>query len=92
MIGAHMDEIGFMVTYIDDQGFLRFTTLGGFDPKTLTAQRVIVHGRKDIVGVMGTKPIHVMTAEEKTKLPKLQDYYIDLGMGKEEVEKISKRR
>ena len=88
MIGAHMDEIGFMVTYIDDQGFLRFTTLGGFDPKTLTAQRVIVHGREDIVGVMGTKPIHVMTAEEKTKLPKLQDYYIDLGMGKEEVERL----
>ncbi len=88
MIGAHMDEIGFMVTHIDDDGFLRFTTLGGFDPKTLTAQRVIVHGKKDVIGVMGTKPIHVMTSEEKTKLPKLQDYYIDLGMTKKEVEKL----
>ena len=45
MIGAHMDEIGFIVTHIDDNGFLRFHTLGGFDPKTLTAQRVIVHGK-----------------------------------------------
>jgi len=87
MIAAHMDEIGFMVTHIDDNGFIRFTTLGGFDPKTLTAQRVIVHGKKDLIGVMGTKPIHVMTPEERNKLPKIQDYYIDMGMSKEEVEK-----
>lgn len=88
MVAAHMDEIGFIVTHIDENGFLRFHTLGGFDPKTLTAQRVIVHGKnKDVMGVMGTKPIHVMTADEKNKLPKIADYFIDLGMGKEEVEK-----
>ena len=87
MIGAHMDEIGFIVTHIDDNGFLRFHTLGGFDPKTLTAQRVIVHGTKDLVGVMGSKPIHVMTAEERNKAPKTTDYFIDLGMSKQEVEK-----
>lgn len=87
MIGAHMDEIGFIVTHIDDNGFLRFHTLGGFDPKTLTAQRVIIHGKKDLVGVMGSKPIHVMTPEERTKSPKTTDYFIDLGMLKEEVEK-----
>lgn len=88
MIGAHMDEISFMVTHIEDGGFLRFHTLGGFDPKTLTAQRVIVHGKKDLIGVMGSKPIHVMTAEERAKLPKTTDYFIDMGMSKEEVEKI----
>jgi endoglucanase len=88
MVAAHMDEIGFMVTHIDDNGFLRFTTLGGFDPKTLTAQRVIVHGKEDVIGVMGSKPIHVMTAEEKNKVPKLTDYFIDLGMSKEEVDKL----
>ncbi|MGC6490452.1 MAG: M42 family metallopeptidase [Flavobacteriales bacterium] len=88
MIGAHMDEIGFIVTHIDDNGFLRFHTLGGFDPKTLTAQRVIVHGKKDLVGVMGSKPIHVMTPEERTKSPKTTDFFIDMGMSKEEVEKI----
>jgi len=88
MIGAHMDEIGFMVKHIDEEGFLRFHTLGGFDAKTLTAQRVIVHGKKDIIGVMGSKPIHVMTAEERVKPAQIHDYYIDLGMPKKEVEKI----
>lgn len=88
MIGAHMDEIGFIVTHIDDNGFVRFHTLGGFDPKTLTAQRVIIHGTEDVIGVMGSKPIHVMSPEERGKMPKTTDYFIDLGMKKEEVEKI----
>jgi endoglucanase len=87
MIGAHMDEIGFMVTHIDDRGFIRFHTLGGFDPKTLTAQRVIIHGRKDIIGVMASKPIHVMSPDERNKVAKLSDYFIDTGLPKEEVEK-----
>ncbi len=87
MIGAHMDEISFIVSHIDDKGFLFFHPLGGFDPKTLTAQRVIVHGKKDLVGVMGSKPIHVMTAEERSKVPKLTDYFIDLGMPGSEVKK-----
>lgn len=87
MIGAHMDEIGFIVTHIDDEGFLRFHTLGGFDPKTHTSQRVVVHGKKDLIGVMSSKPIHVMSPEEKNKLPKNSDYFIDLGMKRKEVEK-----
>jgi len=87
MVAAHMDEIGFMVSHIDDNGFLRFTTLGGFDPKTLTAQRVIVHGKKDLIGVMGSKPIHVMTPEERKKNAELTDFFIDLGLPKKEVEK-----
>lgn len=88
MVAAHMDEIGFIVTHIDDNGFVRFHTLGGFDPKTLTAQRVIIHGREDVIGVMGSKPIHVMSAEERQKLAQLSDYFIDLGMPKEEVVKL----
>lgn len=87
MIAAHMDEIGFIVTHIDEQGFLRFHTLGGFDPKTLTAQRVIVHGKKDIIGVMGSKPIHIMSQEERGKNVKIEDFFIDLGLPKKEVEK-----
>jgi putative aminopeptidase FrvX len=90
MVAAHMDEISFMVTYIDDQGFLRFNNLGGFDPKTLTAQRVIVHGKEDIIGVMGSKPIHLMSAEEKEKAPKLTDFFIDLGLPVEKVKEIVK--
>ena len=88
MIGAHMDEIGFMVTHIDDKGFIRFHTLGGFDPKTLTAQRVIIHGKKDIIGVMASKPIHVMTTEERTKVAKITDYFIDTGLSAEEVKEL----
>lgn len=88
MVGAHMDEIGFIVTHIDDKGFIRFHTLGGFDPKTLTAQRVIIHGKKDVVGVMASKPIHVMTPEERNKVAKIKDYFIDTGLSKEEVEEL----
>jgi endoglucanase len=88
MIGAHMDEIGFIVTHIDEHGFVRFHTLGGFDPKTLTAQRVIIHGKEDIVGVMGSKPVHLMSMEERGKGIKTQDFFIDTGRSKEEVESL----
>ncbi len=88
MVGAHMDEIGFIVTHIDDNGFIRFHTLGGFDPKTLTAQRVIVHGKKDVIGVMASKPIHVMSPEERNKVAKIKDYFIDTGMSADEVKKL----
>jgi endoglucanase len=88
MLSGHMDEIAFMVSYIDDKGFLYFVPLGGFDPKTLTAQRVIVHGREDVMGVMGSKPIHIMSAEERTKAPKLDDFFIDLGMSGDRVKEL----
>tara|TARA_B100000927_G_scaffold123818_1_gene99818 strand:- start:5955 stop:6998 length:1044 start_codon:yes stop_codon:yes gene_type:complete len=88
MIAAHMDEIGFMVTHIDEKGFIYFHTLGGFDPKTLTAQRVIIHGKKDIVGVMGSKPIHLMNAADRTKVPTIKDFFIDTGRSKKELEKL----
>lgn len=88
MIAAHLDEIGFIVNHIDEEGFLFFHPLGGFDPKTLTSQRVIVHGTKDIIGVMGSKPIHLMKPEERNKVVPISDYYIDLGMRKEEVLEI----
>ena len=88
MAAAHMDEIGFIVTQIDDDGFIRFHTLGGFDPKTLTSQRVIVHGKKDVLGVMGTKPIHLMKPEERTKVVPISEYFIDTGLSKEEVDAL----
>lgn len=88
MIGAHMDEIGFIVTHIEEGGFIRFHTLGGFDPKTLTAQRVIVHGTKDIVGCMGCKPIHLLSAAERNKPLGIKDYFIDTGLSQEEVEAL----
>lgn len=88
MAAAHMDEIGFIVTYIDDKGFVRFNPVGGFDPKTLTSQRVILHGRKDIMGVMGSKPVHIMSPEEKNKAVKISDYFIDTGLPKKDVDKF----
>lgn len=88
MAAAHMDEIGFIVSHIDDKGFVRFNPVGGFDPKTLTSQRVIIHGRKDVMGVMGSKPIHMMTPEERNKVSKIEDYFIDTGMTKAKVDKL----
>ncbi len=88
LLAAHMDEIGFIVTYIDDNGFIRFSPLGGFDPKTLTAQRVWVHGERDILGVMGSKPIHVMKPEERKKTVEISDFFIDTGLSAEEVKEV----
>lgn len=88
MLSAHLDEIGFMVTHVEDGGFVRILPLGGFDPKTLTAQRVLVHGREDLLGVLGSKPVHLMTDEEKRRAPKLEDYYVDLGLPAERVREL----
>lgn len=87
LVAAHMDEIGFIINHIDENGFLRFHPLGGFDPKTLTSQRVIIHGKKDIIGVMGSKPVHIMKDEEKKKPVEISDFFIDTGMKKSEIEK-----
>jgi endoglucanase len=90
MITAHMDEISFITTYITNEGFIKFHTLGGFDPKTLTSQRVIIHGKEDVIGVMGTKPIHTMTLAEKKVPSKVSDYFIDTGLPAKEVKKLIK--
>jgi endoglucanase len=81
MVVAHMDEIGFMISHVDDKtGFLRIHPIGGFDPKTLIAQRVMVHGKKKLIGVIGSKPIHIMTRQDRETLPKLEDLHVDLGL------------
>ncbi|MDP8240658.1 MAG: M42 family metallopeptidase [Candidatus Hatepunaea meridiana] len=90
MVAAHMDEIGFVVSYIDDKGFIRMQPAGGFDPRTLMAQRVTVHGKKDLPGVIGSKPIHILTEEEKKKKLDIKDYFIDLGLPKERVDELVK--
>ena len=90
MVIAHMDEIGFLVTYIDDDGFIRITPVGGFDPRTLVAQRVTVHGEKDLPGTLmpAVKPIHLMKEEEKKKGFDVPDFFIDVGLPGEEVKKL----
>ncbi|MBZ0267364.1 M42 family peptidase, partial [bacterium] len=90
MLSAHMDEISLIVTHIEKGGFLRFSTLGGFDPKTLSAQRVLVHGKgkKDLIGLIGSKPIHIMSAEERGKMPGIETFFIDLGMPESKVRQL----
>lgn len=88
VLAAHMDEIGFIVNHVDDKGFLRILPVGGFDPRTLMAQKVIVHGKKDLCGVIGSKPVHVLSEEEKKKSLKVTDYFVDLGLPADKVKKI----
>jgi len=88
MLAGHMDEIGFLVRYVDDEGFLRLNPAGGFDPKTLIAKRVIVAGKSGkLRGLIGTKPVHIMKDEEKKKMPELDDLFVDLGLPVEKVKK-----
>jgi tetrahedral aminopeptidase len=84
---AHMDEVGFMVSKIDKGGFLRVLPVGGIDPQVFCAQKVIVHGRSDLPGVVGSVPPHLRKGDDKTAkkpLP-IADGFIDLGLPPEEV-------
>jgi len=87
MITAHLDEIGLIVKSIDDNGFIKFTNIGGIDRKILLAQEVTIHGRKDVTGVIGAKPPHLLKAEETKKTVKLDDLAIDTGMIGEKLKK-----
>jgi len=85
MLAAHMDEIGLMVKYIDDKGFIRFVALGGWYGPSLYNQRVILHGTKGkYVGVIGGKPIHLMDEDERKKCIKTDDMFIDIGASNRE--------
>ena len=88
MLAAHMDEIGLMVKYIDEKGFLRFVALGGWYGPTLYNQRVILHGTKGrYIGVIGGKPPHMMDEDERKKGVKIDDMFIDIGAkNREEVD------
>lgn len=80
MIAAHMDEIGLMTKYVDDEGFIRFAKVGGWFDQTLVNQRVLLHTKKGTVaGVIGSKPVHVMEDEEKKKTIEAKDMFIDVG-------------
>ncbi len=88
MLAAHMDEIGLMVKYVDEKGFIRFVALGGWYGPTLYNQRVILHGSKGkYLGVIGGKPPHMMDDDERKKGVKIDDMFIDIGAkNREEVD------
>lgn len=90
MLACHMDEIGFYVRYIDDDGRLRLINAGGFDTRNLFARRVRVHGREELLGVMnpGGKPIHISTEEERKKIPEMSEFFVDLFLPKGQVQKL----
>lgn len=80
MLAGHIDEIGVMVTHIDDEGFLYIEGIGGWDPEVLVGQRIRLLTRKgDVVGVVGKKPIHLMKPDEKEKAVKIADLWVDVG-------------
>ena len=80
MFAGHIDEIGVMVTYIDDDGFVFFDTIGGWDSQVFVGQRVILLGKTGPVsGVMGKKAIHLMEKEDRDKVSKTSDLWIDIG-------------
>ena len=78
---GHVDEIGLIVTHIDDKGFLRFIGVGGWDPMILVGQRVEVTTKDGVIaGVVGKKPIHLMGADDRKKAPEIKDLHIDIGV------------
>jgi tetrahedral aminopeptidase len=89
LIACHIDEIGFYVRHIDDNGFLRVQNVGGFDTRNLFARRVLVQGKKDLIGVLNPsgRPIHLATDEEKKKTYTVGEFFVDLFLPKAEVDK-----
>lgn len=92
MLAGHIDEIGVIVTYIDDEGFAYIAPIGGWDPQVLVAQRIRFIGRDgDVFGVVGKKPIHQIKQEERDKASKITDLWVDIGADskKEAEERLS---
>ncbi len=91
MLACHMDEIGFLVSYVSDKGFIHVSPVGGFDPRNLFARRVLVATDEgDLKGVMmmDGKPIHISSPEDRKRVPDPQDFYVDLGLGAAAKDKV----
>ena len=90
MLAGHIDEIGIIVQYIDDEGYLYFSPIGGWDPQVLVGQRIRLLGRdRDVTGVVGKKPIHLMKNDDREKSSKFTDMWIDIGVaGRQEAEAL----
>jgi len=91
VVAAHMDEIGFMVRHVTEEGFVQVDALGGWDARVLKAQRVTVHTDEgDLTGVIGSVPPHTMDEEQLEATPEVEDVHIDLGLdGEEAKERVS---
>jgi endoglucanase len=85
MLAAHTDEVALLITHIDEDGFLRFHTLGGIPEREMPGQRFLFKGREGMIkGIIGTKPPHIMKEEEKKKVVPMEDLFIDVGANSRE--------
>lgn len=85
MVAGHLDEVGFMVTRIDDDGYVYFQTTGGWWSQVMLAQRVtIMTAKGDVTGIIGSKPPHVLSAEARKKPVEIKDMFIDIGAADKE--------
>ena len=92
VVAAHMDEIGFMVRHVTEEGFVQVDPLGGWDARVLKAQRVTIHTDDgDLPGLIGSVPPHTLDEEQREKTPDVEDVHIDVGLdGEEAQERISR--
>ncbi|MFC7071498.1 M42 family metallopeptidase [Halovenus rubra] len=92
VVAAHMDEIGFMVRHVTDDGFVQLDALGGWDPRVLKAQRVTIHtDDEDITGLIGSVPPHTLDEAERESTPDVSDLHVDTGLdGQTANERISR--
>jgi putative aminopeptidase FrvX len=85
MLAGHVDEIGLQITHIDEKGFVFVDEIGGWDPQVVVGQRVTILGReKDVPGVVGKKPIHLIQQDERSKASKVKDLWVDVGAASRE--------
>lgn len=85
MLCAHMDEVGFIITHITDEGYLKFSPVGGIDAEAVLTRRLSINGK---TGVVGAKAVHLMSSDEKESVPKFSDFLLDIGAeNKAEAEK-----
>ncbi len=81
LLAGHIDEIGLMISYIDEQGYLFFAPIGGWDAQVLVGQRVRLQGQQGpVIGVIGKKPIHLIEADERSRASKIEQLWIDIGV------------
>lgn len=81
LLAGHIDEIGLMISYIDDDGYLSFSAIGGWDPQVLVGQRVRLLGRSgELIGVIGKKPIHLLKGDDRDKVVPIENLWIDIGV------------
>ena len=90
VLNAHLDEIGFVVTYVEEHGFLRLNPIGGHDPRNMIAQRVLVAGKRDLPGVLypAQKPPHLLKADERDRVPQIAEFFVDVGLPEAEVREL----